>query len=116
MGAVKGFGSMLLSSMPAVLGVPGMATGGIVDSAKTGSLTMTHGKEAVIPLANGAVPVDLKGSGNQININIDASGSSSSNGGGGDMDQLGKAVAGAVQRELQNQKRAGGILSPYGAS
>jgi hypothetical protein len=29
---------------------------------------------------------------------------------------IGKMVAGAVQEELQYQKRSGGILNPYGAS
>lgn len=93
----------------------GYASGGIADGPDSGHLNILHGKEAVVPLPNGnSIPVDLKGSSSNITINIDANGSSS--GGGGDMDQLGKAVAGAVQRELQNQKRAGGILSPYGAS
>ena len=35
---------------------------------------------------------------------------------GQDANQLGNAVAAAVQRELQNQKRAGGILSPLRSS
>ena len=30
--------------------------------------------------------------------------------------QLGKMLSMAVQQELQNQKRPGGILSPYGAA
>ena len=29
---------------------------------------------------------------------------------------LGNAIAMAVQKELQNQKRSGGILNPYGAA
>ena len=33
-----------------------------------------------------------------------------------DMEHLGKAVAAAVQKELHNQKRSGGILSPVGAA
>ena len=32
------------------------------------------------------------------------------------MGSLGNAIAKAVQVELQNQRRAGGILSPYGAA
>ena len=31
-------------------------------------------------------------------------------------ENLGKVLAAAVQKELQNQKRSGGILSPYGAA
>ena len=30
--------------------------------------------------------------------------------------QLGKVIANAVQKELQNQKRSGGILNPYGVA
>ena len=33
-----------------------------------------------------------------------------------DNEGLGRAIAGAVQAELQTQKRSGGILNPYGAA
>ena len=35
---------------------------------------------------------------------------------GRDAVKLGNIIAKAVQEELQNQKRSGGILSPYGAA
>jgi hypothetical protein len=43
-----------------------------------------------------------------------SSSDSSSNGQQGA--NIGKLIAGAVQEELQRQKRPGGILSPYGAA
>jgi hypothetical protein len=62
----------------------------------------------------------MKGSGgstNNIVVNISTEGQSSTQGSTGpDMDKLGGAVAAAVQVELQNQKRSGGILNPYGAA
>ena len=33
----------------------------------------------------------------------------------GDSKEMGKAIAAAVQREIQTQRRPGGLLSPYGA-
>ena len=75
-----------------------------------------------MPLGSGgrSIPVDLKGSGgstNNIVVNISTDGQSSKEGSSGpDMDKLGTAVATAVQVELQNQKRSGGILNPYGVA
>ena len=57
---------------------------------------------------------------NNVSVNI-----SMDNQGGGQqqntadnnqMRDLGLAISGAVQEELQRQKRPGGILSPYGAA
>jgi hypothetical protein len=39
--------------------MPGFARGGIVNAPASGAPAMLHGQEAVIPLQNGAVPVDL---------------------------------------------------------
>jgi hypothetical protein len=39
--------------------MPGFARGGIVNAPASGAPAMLHGHEAVIPLQNGAVPVDL---------------------------------------------------------
>jgi len=105
--------------------VQGYAAGGIAKGPKSGHMAMLHGKEAVVPLPKGnAIPVDMKGSGgvntNNVSVNVDMG----SGGGGagrstvtpGQGSDLGAAVAQAVQKELQNQKRAGGILNPYGTS
>lgn len=114
-GRSGGLMQILGTAAMAIPGLLGFANGGIVNGPTSGYPIITHGKEAVVPLGNGnSIPVDLKGAGTKIEINIDASGTSAS--GSGDMEQLGKAIAGAVQRELQTQKRAGGILNPYGAA
>ena len=77
--------------------------------------------EAVVPLGSGnSIPVDLKNGGgttNNIIVNVSSDGQTNKEGSSGpDMDKLGGAVAKAVQMELQNQKRSGGILNPYGAA
>ena len=54
-----------------------------------------------------------------VNVSIDNEGKGSSQVAGADnaqASQLGSLVAIAVQKELQNQKRAGGILSPHGVA
>jgi len=101
--------------------VPGYATGGVAKGSTSGYPAMLHGTEAVVPLPRGgAIPVEMNGNGgtnNNIVVNISSDGQSNSQGSTGpDMDKLGGAVAKAVQVELQNQKRSGGILNPYGAA
>ena len=101
--------------------VEGYSTGGIAKGSNQGHLAMLHGTEAVVPLPNGkSIPVQMSGDGgstNNIVVNISTEGQSSKEGSSGpDMDKLGGAVAAAVQVELQNQKRSGGILNPYGAA
>lgn len=72
------------------------------------------GPEAVMPLSRGPggrLGVDASGSGNvSVTVNVDARGTSVE---GNDErgKQLGRVVAAAVQAELVNQKRRGGILN-----
>lgn len=105
-------------------GIAGYAAGGISrgSDANSGHLEVLHGTEAVVPLPNGkSIPVDMKGSGQQnnivVNVSVDKDGRSTTDS-SGDMGgmNLGNAIAKAVQQELINQKRSGGILSPYGAT
>ena len=101
--------------------VPGYATGGIARGSTSGYPATLHGTEAVVPLGTGrAIPVDMKGSGtstNNIVVNISTEGQSSTQGSTGpDMEKMGGAIARAVQEELHNQKRSGGILNPYGVA
>ena len=103
--------------------MPGYATGGIAKGANSGYPAVLHGTEAVVPLPNGkSIPVDMKGAGQNnnvtVNVSVDGNGRASSN-----MQQdsnqaanLGAVIAKAVQQELQNQKRSGGILNPYGVA
>jgi hypothetical protein len=102
---------------------PMMATGGVAEGAKSGYPAVLHGTEAVVPLPNGkSIPVEMKNSSSSnsvtVNVAIDGNGSSSNNStqDSNQMGNLGNAIAQAVQKELQNQKRAGGILSPYGVA
>ena len=104
----------------------GYATGGIARGPNAGYPAILHGTEAVVPLPNGKdIPVEMKGGGTSqqnnvtVNVTVDNQGqgtteSSQSDGERGG--QLGAVISMAVQKELQNQKRPGGILSPYGVS
>jgi len=99
----------------------GYATGGVARGSTSGYPVTMHGTEAVVPLPNGkSIPVEMKNSGgtnNNIVVNISSDGQSNTRGSSGpDMDKMGNAVAMAVQAELQNQKRSGGILNPYGVA
>lgn len=103
--------------------VSGYSTGGIAKGPGSGYPAILHGTEAVVPLPNGkAIPVDMKGAGQEnnvtVNVAIDSNGTATqdsqadSNRGA----DLGSAIAAVVQKELLNQKRAGGILNPMGVS
>lgn len=102
---------------------PGYSAGGIAKGPQAGYPAMLHGTEAVVPLPNGkSIPVDLHGAGQQnnvtVNVSVDNQGNATQDtqASNNEAGNLGKMIAGAVQKELQNQKRAGGILSPMGAS
>ena len=96
--------------------------GGIARGPNSGYPVTLHGTEAVVPLPDGkSIPVQMSGTNQQnnvtVNVAIDNQGNASTNvDQGGQGADIGRAVARAVQIELQNQKRSGGILSPYGAA
>lgn len=103
--------------------MPGYATGGIARGPRAGYPVEMHGTEAVVPLPDGkTIPVALNGNtGNtnnvSVTVNMASDGSASmQQDGGQNAGNLGKAIAAAVQQELQNQKRSGGILNPYGVA
>ena len=102
--------------------VPGYATGGVARGPGAGYPALLHGTEAVVPLPNGkSIPVDMPQNAGQQNnsvvVNISQDGSvSTSESSGPDFERLGAHIAKAVQKELQTQKRSGGILSPYGVA
>ena len=103
--------------------MPKYAQGGIARGSQAGYPAMLHGTEAVIPMPNKkSIPVDLQGAGQSnnvvVNVSMNNQGSASTDAqaDGTDSKRLGTLIAGAVQKELQNQKRAGGILNPMGAS
>ena len=99
--------------------------GGMARGPQSGYNAVLHGNEAVVPLPdNRSIPVEFTGGGggNQNNVTVNVSmnndGTTQSNtqGDGNSAAPLGNAIARAVQAELQNQKRSGGLLSPYGAA
>lgn len=103
--------------------MPGYAVGGIAKGSQAGYPAILHGTEAVVPLPNGkSIPVDMKGAGQQnnvtVNVSVDSNGKTTQDtqADSNDSQRLGTMIASAVQKELHNQKRAGGILNPMGAS
>jgi hypothetical protein len=103
-------------------GFRAFASGGMVNKPTLGLVGEGKYNEAIVPLPNGrAIPVDMKGAGQQNNVTVNVTmnsegGTTANDTQGMDGNKLGAAIARAVQQELQNQKRSGGILSPYGAS
>ena len=98
--------------------------GGMARGPQQGYNAVLHGNEAVVPLPdNRHIPVELSGGMGQqnnvtVNVNMDSAGApqTSSQSNGPNAERMGQLIAKAVQDELQNQKRSGGILSPYGAA
>jgi hypothetical protein len=102
--------------------VPGYGVGGIARGTQAGYPALLHGTEAVVPLPNGnSIPVELSRENAinniSVNVNVDNQGRGETEVSGKRQGaDLGKALARAVQEEMQKQKRPGGILSPYGAA
>ena len=104
-------------------GFRAFASGGTVTKPTLGMVGEGKFNEAVVPLPDGkSIPViGSTGGGDNnvvVNVNIanDGSASTSTQAGGMDADQgkkLGEMVSQAVQQELIEQKRHGGLLSSY---
>ena len=95
------------------------AMGGIVNKptlfpmANGMGLMSEAGPEAIMPLkrgANGKLGVQSSGGVGNIVVNVDASGSSVE-GDSAQSEQFGRALAAAIQSELIQQQRPGGLLS-----
>lgn len=102
-------------AMGGVVGSPTLfkfANGGAMNTGVMGEA----GPEAIMPLSRGSdgkLGVTASGSGsstNNVTVNVDATGSKVQGDNNG-ANQLGRAVAAAVQEELLRQKRPGGLLS-----
>lgn len=105
------------------VGFQAFATGGVVDRPTVSLLGEGKHNEAIVPLPNGkSIPVVMSGGGTNnvsVSVNVSADGEATTSlagEGGAGAERLGIAISNAVKQELQNQKRAGGILSPYGVS
>jgi tape measure domain-containing protein len=90
------------------------AGGGIANSPQLALFGEGSMPEAYVPLPDGRrIPVAMKGGAGgatTVNVSVDASGSQVQ-GDAGRSEQLGRAVAQAVQAELVRQKRPGGLLA-----
>lgn len=104
--------------------LPGYAVGGVARGPQSGYPVELHGTEAIVPLPNGkSIPVEMKQGGGTnnvvVNVSVDNQGNSQTTTEGQtseDAGRLGQMIASAVQQELHNQKRSGGILNPYGVA
>lgn len=89
------------------------ARGGIANSPQLAMFGEGSKPEAYVPLPDGRrIPVAMQGGGGggtTVNVSVDAKGTSVQ-GNAGQGEQLGRAIAQAVQQELIKQKRPGGLL------
>ena len=89
------------------------ARGGIANSPQLAMFGEGSKPEAYVPLPDGRrIPVAMQGGGGggtSVVVNVDAKGTSVQ-GNSGQGEQLGRAIAQAVQQELIKQKRPGGLL------
>jgi len=92
------------------------ARGGIANSPQLALFGEGRMPEAYVPLPDGRrIPVAMEGNANSstsnytVNVSVDATGSQVS-GNPGQGEQLGRAIAQAVQTEIIKQQRPGGLL------
>ena len=94
----------------------GYAAGGIADGPDSGYNVLMHGREAIVPLPDGdKIPVQLTGKGqgpvnSVINVTVNNEGDTETS--AEESTALGEAIQMAVTREISEQQRPGGLLSP----
>jgi len=100
-----------LSGIPGLEKIFGRAAGGPVTGG-TPYVVGEKGPELFVPNSHGNIVPnhDLGGGGASVVVNVDASGSSVE-GDAGQAEQLGSMLAAAVQAEIANQQRPGGLLA-----
>ena len=97
-------------------GKRGYAMGGIADGPQSGYNVLMHGREAIVPLPDGdRIPVQLTGKGqgpvnSVINVTVNNEGDVETS--EEESTALGEAIQLAVTREISEQQRPGGLLSP----
>jgi phage-related minor tail protein len=97
-------------------GKKGYASGGIADGPQSGYNVLMHGREAIVPLPDGdRIPVQLTGKGqgpvnSVINVTVNNEGDVETS--EEESTALGEAIQLAVTREISEQQRPGGLLSP----
>jgi phage-related minor tail protein len=106
----------LQSRYGGVFGKKGYAAGGIADGPDSGYNVLMHGREAIVPLPDGdKIPVELSGKGagpvnSTINIVINNEGEAETS--SEESSAFAEAIQVAVTREIAEQQRPGGLLSP----
>jgi len=102
--------SAFLGTIPGLDKIWGKAAGGPVTGG-TPYVVGEKGPELFVPNSHGNIVPnhDMRGGSNVV-VNIDASGSSVQ-GDAGQAEELGSMLAAAVQAEIANQKRPGGLLA-----
>ncbi len=101
-----GVNSLLTSIFP---GFPGRAEGGPVSKGRS-YMVGERGPEMFTPSSSGMItPNHALGGSTNVVVNVDASGSNVE-GDAGQAEQLGNAISQAIQAELMQQKRPGGLL------
>lgn len=119
---LSGLGSLLFANGGVASGgFRAFANGGMVTKPTLGLVGEGKYNEAIVPLPDGkSIPVMMGGASgtNNITVNVSVDGNMNTQSQGADASagNLGNVIAAAVQKELQNQKRSGGILNPYGVS
>ena len=94
----------------------GYAGGGIADGPDSGYNVLMHGREAIVPLPDGdKIPVELSGKGagpvnSTINIVINNEGEAETT--AQESSAFAESIQAAVTREIAEQQRPGGLLSP----
>jgi hypothetical protein len=98
-----------LSNIPGIGSIFKRAAGGPVTGG-TPYIVGEKGPELFVPGSSGKIVPNHAMGGTNVVVNVDASGSSVA-GDAGQSDQLGSMLAAAVQAEIANQKRPGGLLA-----
>ena len=98
-----------------ITGKKGYNMGGIADGPQSGYNVTMHGREAIVPLPNGdKIPVQLTGGTGPVNstINVVVNNEGDVETSEAESTALGEAIQSAVTREIADQQRPGGLLSP----
>ena len=98
-----------------VFGKKGYNMGGIADGPQSGYNVVMHGREAIVPLPDGdKIPVQLTGGTGPVNstINVVVNNEGDVETSEAESTALGEAIQSAVTREIADQQRPGGLLSP----
>ena len=96
-------------------GYRAFANGGIVNKPTLGMIGEGRYDEAVVPLPNGkSIPISGNTGNVTVNVSVDSDGRSKTEADGGESaKKLGFLVSQAVQSEIVDQQRPGGLLSAY---